>query len=101
MGVLAVCPLAMLFIGRRHGHLLGASIAALSLLGVAWLLAALAVETDYRDADGFTDCWPHCSALQDAVGVVVFFAPPAGLLVILVALADFLVRRHRHKKIPD
>ncbi len=101
LGVLVVVPLAVLFIGRRHVHPLVAVIAALLYLGVAWVLAVLAVATDYRDADGFIDCWPYCSMLQDAVGKVLWVAPFAGLVVILAAVADFVVRRHKRNKILD
>jgi hypothetical protein len=79
----------------RHRRLLLASGGSLALLAVSWVLAALAVRTDYRDADGFVDCWPGCSTFQDAVGVTLFYGPVAGALVLVTSIALLLVRRGR------
>src|SRR3712207_7746883 len=52
----------------HHRHeLLAASWLLLAFGAVAFLLAFLAIGTDYRDADGFFDCWrseEHTSELQ-------------------------------------
>jgi hypothetical protein len=67
-----------------------------SVLVVAWAVDAVVVRTDYRDADGFIDCWPHCTALQDVVGTVLWASP--ALLVILLAscLVGCMTRRPKH-----
>jgi hypothetical protein len=63
-----------------------------------YVVAILFIETDYRDADGFMDCWPWCSALQEAVWLVFWLG--GGLLVLsglfsLGALLVLAVRRRR------
>jgi hypothetical protein len=64
-------------------------------LGAVWTWAAVAIETDYRDADGFVDCWPSCSAFQEVVGFVYLAAPVALLVVLLAALVVSLPWRRR------
>jgi peptidoglycan/LPS O-acetylase OafA/YrhL len=59
---------------------------AISVLFVGlWLLAYAAVATDYHDADGFTDCWPRCGALQKAAGGMFLLGPAAFIVVGLLA----------------
>ena len=58
---------------------------ALTVLGAILALDVLAYATDFRDADGAIDCWPHCSATQDLVKWS--FAIGAVLLAALVAVA--------------
>lgn len=49
--------------------------------------------TDYRDADGFIDCWPRCTTLQD-VGGFVFYVSPLILVVLLASrLAAWMTHR--------
>jgi hypothetical protein len=67
----------------------------LGLLAALWLPAALAVSTDWRDADGFGDCWPNCSPAQDTVGVLFLVAPAAAAFLALSALVTWLIRRRR------
>jgi hypothetical protein len=66
---------ALLIAANRHGRLKRVFAAATAALVAAWILAWLAVRADYRDADGFIDCWPSCSFLQDSVGGTLFLAP--------------------------
>jgi len=40
----------------------------LMALAASRAAAAIAVRADYRDADGFVDCWPYCSTFQDVIG---------------------------------
>lgn len=42
---------------------------ALVVSTFAWLAAKVAIADDYRDADGYADCWPSCSVTQRAVAV--------------------------------
>jgi len=58
---------------------------ALILVGLVLAVDVLAYATDYQDADGAIDCWPHCSAIQSAVRWS--FAASALLLPVLVATA--------------
>lgn len=85
----------VLLAGRR-GHLLAASLVTLLLLTVAWVVAKLAQDADYRDADGWIDCWPSCSPVQHAAGISLWVAPLVGLLVLLLTVVIFAIRRSRH-----
>jgi hypothetical protein len=67
----------------------------LGLLAALWGLAALAVSTDWRDADGYVECWPNCSPVQDTVGVLFLVAPAAAVFLALSALITWLIRRPR------
>jgi hypothetical protein len=64
-------------------------------LGAAWLLAWLAIDRDWRDADGYVDCWPSCSRVQDTVAVLYWVAPAAALLLVVAALIAFFIRHRR------
>jgi len=66
-----------------------------AVLVAAWAAAAIAIGTDYRDADGFMDCWPGCTALQNVAGFV-FFVSPAMLVVLSASrLAAWLTNRNK------
>ena len=79
---LLLVPAALVYAGWRHGRPTRTlALVSVGLLGI-WGLSALAVETDYRDADGFVDCWPGCTVFQDAVRLGFL-----GVLPVLVALA--------------
>jgi hypothetical protein len=84
--------LAGLVVADRRRHLLAAFVSMLTALAVAWAVAVLAVRADYRDADGFVDCWPYCSTFQDVVGATLFYGPVAALLL-LVGAGILLARR--------
>jgi hypothetical protein len=64
------------------------------VLGIAWILAWVAESTDFRDADGWADCWPSCSAVQTATRVLFTYGTLALAAVGVVSFAS-LVRRHR------
>jgi hypothetical protein len=89
--------LAGLVLAGRRGHLLAASVVALVSLSVAWVLAKLASDAEYRDADGWVDCWPSCSPLQHAVGISLWVAPLVALLVICSTILAFAIRRSRRR----
>jgi hypothetical protein len=65
----------------------------LGLLLAFFALAYAAKEADFRDADGWIDCWPSCSALQVATGVGVTYVPVGGLLLAAATIVLALVRR--------
>jgi hypothetical protein len=75
----------------------GAPVAAVAAatLAAAWLAAAVLFAGDYRDADGFMDCWPSCTAVQDTVGFAIFVLPAMFVLVLLGSLAGWMARRGR------
>lgn len=65
-------------------------------LAVVWVATFVLIATDVRDVDGFMDCWPGCTVLQEAVEFALF-ASPVMLVVLLVgSLAGWLKRRVRH-----
>jgi len=82
-----------------HGHRrcrLARNVAlGLGVLAGLWVLAALAITTDWRDADGYVDCWPNCSRVQETVGVLFLVAPAAGALLAFSALVAWLIRRRQ------
>jgi hypothetical protein len=81
--------LAALVAGARRGRLASAALTAAAVVAGLWLLAVLATSTGWRDADGWVDCYPSCSALQDATGTTlgVGILVGAGLIVVwLVAV---------------
>ena len=86
--LLVAVPGVLLYAGWRCGRrVLGVAAATLALLGV-WGASLLAIGTDYRDADGHMDCWPRCTAYQEAVGVAFWGALPAlGLVIVSTVLA--------------
>jgi hypothetical protein len=74
----------LLFIAWRRGRLARTFVAVSVVLAVAWGVALAAIWTDYRDADGFVDCWPSCSHFQNAVKSAFWSGP-----VVFVVLAVF------------
>jgi hypothetical protein len=84
---------AMAVGSKRNRLVLALSMSVLVLAGL-WLATAIAVYTDWRDADGFVDCWPNCSAYQDASGAILLGAP-AVLAAWLAVAALFSWRRRR------
>jgi hypothetical protein len=91
-GVLLAIAILFVFAYRR-GVLLAVTAAVFLLACVASGLAYWAAATDYRDADGFVDCWPNCTAIQDATGWGVFLAPIVGLIAGITTLAALVIRR--------
>jgi membrane protein implicated in regulation of membrane protease activity len=79
--------LVLIFAWRREW--LGRAFLAVSVvLALLWLAAIAAVRTDYHDADGYIDCRPSCSALQDGVATAIWWGPIA--FVVLGVLAAVL-----------
>jgi len=67
---------------------------ALTVLGAVLALDVLAYATDFRDADGAIDCWPHCTTIQNTVKWS--FTIGAVLLPALVAVATVRAVLKRH-----
>jgi len=67
------------------GHRRGRRGVIVTLLAIAIVLGldAVAFLTDFEDADGAIDCWPHCTALQESVRWSSALGPP--LFVVLTA----------------
>lgn len=93
---LAAAATAAVVVGWRARHgVLWTGGALLVVVGI-WTLAKIAYDRDWRDADGFFDCYPSCSALQRGVGVgLIGGAILAGVLVVAFAIA-LVRRRTRH-----
>ena len=91
-GVLLAIAILFVFAYRR-GVLLAVAVAIFVLACVASGLAYWAAATDYRDADGFIDCWPNCTAIQDATGWGVYLAPIVGIVAGIAAVAALVIRR--------
>ena len=70
-GVAGAVALAL----RWPRRLTRVGLAAVLALAALDLVAWAAVGTDFRDADGFIDCWPYCTPLQEAVGMAVSWSP--------------------------
>jgi hypothetical protein len=91
---------AALVLAWRRGRLGIAFLAVTFFLGCAWTLSKIAIDHDYRDADGYVDCWPSCTPLQNAVALGLFFAPIAwfALGVLAAVLAALTGPRGRRWK---
>jgi hypothetical protein len=82
--------LAVVLVGWRGAR---ATIVTGSVLVVAWAVAVVVVTADYRDADGFIDCWPRCTAVQDVVSTVLWASPALLLILLGSRLAGWMTRR--------
>ncbi len=82
----------------RRGRLFLTATLLMGSLAVAWGLAAIAVRTDYRDADGFVDCWPYCSPFQDGVAITLLFGPLAAVLVVVASAILVPLQRRRRER---
>lgn len=74
---------------RRHTALLVAVVA----VAAAWFVVVYLVSIDYRDADGFVDCWPHCSRWLETVRLILPLGPLVALALVGVALVSSRARR--------
>jgi hypothetical protein len=90
----------LLFLAYRCGILLAVASAVFAVALITSALAYWATVTDYRDADGFVDCWPNCTAIQDATRWGAFFAPVVALIAAVAALFGLLARHRSAPKEP-
>ena len=87
VAITAVTSILALYLAHRIGRLLATSLAMIAIAATTFVLALVAVERDFRDADGFMDCWPNCTLFQEVVGVTVFAAP----IVFIAALVALIL----------
>jgi hypothetical protein len=92
LAVLALLGFVLIAVGARHDRIRSTLAACVFALGVLWLTTLAAVRTDWRDADGFVDCWPGCTLYQDATGAVLIGSPVV-VLVWLGVAAMFVWKR--------
>jgi hypothetical protein len=87
---LALTPILAAFWWRSSRPRAGLILGAVVFLDGVWASALLLAFSGWRHADGFMDCWPSCTAGQDATRVILLGTPvlmaPIGI-VLLVALA--------------
>jgi hypothetical protein len=90
---------SLLYFGWRRRRLAAAFLAGTAVIALLWMLAFAAIRSDYRDADGWIDCWPHCTVLQDTVGTVYVFGPAAFVvLAVAVGFLALITRRRQHHR---
>lgn len=91
VGVLVVSILlfivlaGVLVVARRGKQLAFVFLGETGVLAASWLLARAAIASDYRDADGYIDCWPACTVLQDSITLAVSIGPLMWLALGIVA----------------
>ena len=88
---------SLLYVAWKHGRLASAFIAVTAGSALLWGLAFTAIWTDYRDADGFVDCWPRCTAFQVTVAGTFWYGAVMFLVlgVFAVALGAISARRRK------
>jgi hypothetical protein len=74
-----------LLLAWRHRRLGIAFVVLTAVMVFVWVLAYAAISRDYRDADGWVDCWPNCTAYQNAVGGTFILGPAMFVLLGLFA----------------
>lgn len=84
----------MALAGTRQRLAAGVALCVVAL-GAVWFASFAAVRADWRDADGFVDCWPNCTVYQDACGAILVGSP--AVLVVWLAAAGLVVWRRRDR----
>jgi hypothetical protein len=84
LAALAVVVPPMLWRRFGPGRLSTLLATLVAFLAVLWLVNLGLIASDYRDADGWVDCYPSCSGLQRVVGGVAIWG---GALLIVCAAA--------------
>jgi len=98
LAVLAALGLGAIAVGAKRNRLVLALAMSVLVLAGLWLLTLIAVYTDWRDADGFVDCWPNCSVHQAASGAILLRAPV--VLAAWLTAAALLSWRRRRRAAP-
>jgi hypothetical protein len=100
--VLLLAPAVVVYVGWRRGRFALAYLSCVGALLALWAATLLAIDVDYRDADGHMDCWPSCTAYQKAVGAVFWSTIPlvALLTVACVVFAAVTAWRRRAARRP-
>jgi hypothetical protein len=76
LAALAVVVPPMLWRRFGPGRLSTLLATLVAFLAVLWLVNLGLIASDYRDADGWVDCYPSCSGLQRVVGGVAIWEEP-------------------------
>ena len=95
--MVGITVVAALYLAHRRGRLGSAAAVLLAISGVASSLVLAAIQTDYRDAGGFVDCWPDCTAFQDAVQVALLLTWSLFAIGVVAALGA-VAQRTRAKR---
>jgi hypothetical protein len=91
---IVAAPILALVAWARRPTGLGLALLLIALTTVAvWGSYVAFVAADYRDADGFVDCWPGCTAWQTSVRWVLVGGPI--LAAVLAGLALITAWRAR------
>jgi hypothetical protein len=85
---------ALIWLVTRRRLALGV-LGAIVVLDALWWIDVALLARDYRDLDGFVDCYPYCSAEQKVAGVVVSYTPLVMSAVLVGLLAVIVVRLWR------
>jgi hypothetical protein len=94
--LMVIGPLAaaLIWLATRRRLALGVLGATVVLDAVWWIDVGL-IARDYRDLDGFVDCYPYCTPEQNAAGVVVSYTPLVMAALLVGSLAVIAVRLWR------
>jgi len=86
---------ALLAVGAVVAGWMAGRVAALvaAALVLTWTTTAVLVATGQDDVEGFFDCGIGCTATQEVVAFVFFYAPVMLVLLLLGSLAGRLARR--------
>jgi hypothetical protein len=93
---LAAAVVAAVVVGWRARRGVLITGVALITVAVVWIAAKVANDRDYRDADGWVDCWPSCTALQRGVGVSLVGGAVLGAALALAFVIALVRRGGRH-----
>ncbi|HEV8602436.1 MAG TPA: hypothetical protein VGQ68_03475 [Gaiellaceae bacterium] len=74
--------------------------AIVALLDALWLTDLVLIARDYRDTDGFIDCWPSCTVEQEIAGGVLFYTPLLMALILAGSLAVLARTRWQARRPP-
>ena len=80
LGILVALGVGAMISGASRNRLVLSLAKSTLLLVAVWVATAAMYYSDWRDADGFVDCWPNCTTYQDASGTIL-----VGLPVVLAA----------------
>jgi hypothetical protein len=89
LAVMTAGPGLLILVWALHRKPTRALLAALATVaGGVWWIELYRVATGAGDLDGMFDCYPDCSASQEAAGVILFYLPVAmgGTLVLLLLI---------------
>jgi len=74
--------------------------ATAAVAGCVWWIELYRAMTGAGDLDGMFDCYPSCSASQQAAGVILFYVPVAMGALLVGLLVAMMVSSLRRKRVP-